>query len=74
MPQVIELCRGTGCTMAPYCDDYRLRAPQKGVAIKERFPTLPGERCPDYKPRMKQPWGHGPDEVEYLTNATGCLE
>lgn len=75
MPKVIELCRGTGCTMAPYCDDYRLRTPQKGIAFKERIPTLPGERCPDYSPRQKPRWnGAGLDfEAEYLTNAAGAL-
>lgn len=51
--RVVELCRGTGCDLAPWCHHNRYIPRNEGYAIKERIPTLPGERCPDYKPRTK---------------------
>jgi hypothetical protein len=72
--QIIELCRGTGCTLAPYCYDYRLPVPAIGYAIKERIPTQPGDRCPDFKSKRKANQDDMHEKIMQLAGLAGCLE
>lgn len=59
--EVIELCMGNGCPIAPYCHHYRYVESSPGVIVKMRLPTSPGEHCEDYQSKQSKRWGDGPE-------------
>ena len=63
MTRIINVCKGWGCDLTPYCEKARFSpSPERDCCyVREFIPTTPGEGCPEYEVKRKRTWGDGPD-------------